>query len=479
MALRATRHLTLPGAARAEVRDWGLAQRTTSWVCRARGVDDVRQTFEAARAAGLTVGLHAGGQSYGDAALNADNVVLDLTPMDRILEWDAHAGIARVEPGVSIARLCHTVIRDGFWPPVVPGTMFATIGGCAAMNVHGKNHWKVGPIGEHILDFDLLLPTGELRRCSPTENADLFHAAIGGFGMLGCFTRLTLRIERVPSGWVRAEPVPAHSLEEMIAIFLERRERADYLVGWVDCFARGPATGRGLVHQGNHVAATDDPDPARSFGPHAQRLPGAILGVVPAGLAWRCVRPFLVDPAVRGVNTVKYHLGRRERTHLQSHTKFTFLLNRMPNWQRAYGPHGLVEYQTFIPTAHAARVFRTQLERAQAVGLTPYMGIFKHHRADAFLMSYGVDGFSLGLDFKVTANNRGRIQALAGELDRLVIEAGGRFYFAKDSTLTRESFAPVRGEERVRRFLAHKAACDPDGLLETNLFRRIFGDAGA
>lgn len=479
MAVPAARHLTLPGAAREEVRDWGLAMRTTSWVCRARAVDDIRQTFAAARAAGLTVGLRAGGQSYGDAALNADQVVLDLTPMDRILEWDVQAGIACVEPGVTIERLCQTTIRDGFWPWVVPGTMFATVGGCAAMNVHGKNNWKVGPIGEHIVDFDLLLPTGELRRCSPAENADLFSAAIGGFGMLGCFTRITLRAQKVPSGWVRIEPVPVRSFEEMIAVLLERRERADYLVGWVDAFSRGATAGRGLVHHATHVAAADDPEPGRSFDPAVQRLPGAILGLVPARLAWRCARPFLVDPGVRAVNAVKYHLGRFERVHRQSHTKFSFLLNRMPDWQRAYGPRGLVEYQTFIPTAHAARVFRAQLERAQALGVTPYMGIFKHHRADAFLMSPGVDGFSLGLDFKVTADNRGRIQALANELDRLVIEAGGRFYFAKDSTLTRGSFAPVRDEERVRRFLAHKTACDPDGLLETNLFRRIFGDARA
>ena len=58
-----------------------------------------------------------------------------------------------------------------------------------------------------------------------------------------------------------------------------------------------------------------------------------------------------------------------------------------------------------------------------------------------------------------------------------MIEAGGRFYFAKDSTLTPRSFAPVLAEERVQRFLAQKAACDPEGLLETQLFRRIFRDA--
>ena len=90
----------------------------------------------------------------------------------------------------------------------------------------------------------------------------------------------------------------------------------------------------------------------------------------------------------------------------------------MPDWKRAYGRHGLIEYQTFIPTAHAARVFRTQLALAREAGLVPYIGVFKRHRADAFLMSHAVDGFSFGIDFKVTKDNRERITSLAADLDR-------------------------------------------------------------
>ena len=457
---------------------WGLVTRSASWVCRPRTVDEIRQVFAAARAAGLSVGLRGGGQSYGDAALNARNVCLDLTDMNRILAWDPDRGIVVTEPGVTIQQLCRSIVGQGWWPYVVTGTMFSTLGGCAAMNVHGKNHWKVGPIGDHILDFDLLLPTGEIRRCSREENVDLFHAAIGGFGMLGCFTRLTLRVQKVPSGWLRVEPIPVRNLDEMIAVFEERKDAADYLVGWVDGFPLGAATGRGLVHRATHVSAEEDPDPRRGFGPEVQRLPGAILGLVPAQLAWRIVRPFLRDPEVRLVNAVRYHLGRLEghRVRRESHTRFSFLLNRMPNWQHAYGRHGLVEYQSFIPAAHAAHVFRAQIGLAHEAGVIPYMGIFKRHRPDAFLMSYAVDGFSLGLDFKLTPRNRERIRALAARLDRLVLEAGGRFYFAKDSTLTPESFAPCLAEERVRLFLAMKRACDPEGLLETDLFRRIFRD---
>jgi len=479
MALPAARHLTVPDGAWEEVAAWGVATRVSSRVYRPRTADEVAEVFALAAAEGLSVGLRGGGQSIGDASLNAGNVCLDLSGMNGIRAWDPGTGVIEVEPGVTVGRLWRTVIADGWLPPVVPGTMLATLGGCAAANVHGKNHWRAGTIGEHLLEVELALPNGEVRRCRPTENDDLFRAAIGSFGMLGCFTRLTLRCQRVHSGWLRVEPVAVGSFEEAIAVFEERRSAADYLVGWVDGFARGPAAGRGLVHQANHLAAGEDPDPRASLGPAVQRLPGAILGLVPAPLAWRLVRPLLHDPTVRLVNGVKYRLGRVERVHRQSHTKFTFLLNRIPGWERAYGRHGLVQYQSFIPVAHAARVFRAQIALAHEAGVPPYMGIFKRHRPDDFLVSYGVDGFSLGLDFKVTRANRARLPALTARLDRLVIEAGGRFYLAKDSTLTPSSFAPYLAEPRLQRFLALKRSCDPGRLLETNLFRRILGAAGA
>ena len=49
------------------------------------------------------------------------------------------------------------------WPPVVPGTMLATLGGCVAMNVHGKNHARAGAIGRHVRSLTLLTGDGEVR----------------------------------------------------------------------------------------------------------------------------------------------------------------------------------------------------------------------------------------------------------------------------------------------------------------------------
>ena len=115
------------------------------------------------------------------------------------------------------------------------------------------------------------------------------------------------------------------------------------------------------------------------------------------------------------------------------------------------------------------------LARAQAAGEVPLLGVFKRHRTDAFLLTHAVDGYSLALDFRITRKNRGRVWALAAELDRLVLDAGGRFYLAKDSTLRRETYRRTLGAEPERRFAALKRACDPEGLLQTDLARRLFG----
>src|SRR5581483_3532885 len=219
-----------------------------------------------------------------------------------------------------------------------------------------------------------------------------------------------------------------------------------------------------------------DPMPPATLHPAAQELPATLLGVVPRSLVSAAMRPFTNQVGGRLVNAVKHRLGRREHgaRYRQPHVQFAFLLDYVPGWKRAYGSGGLIQYQSFVPAGAASAAFRAILARAQAAGEVPLLGVFKRHRPDAFLVTHAVDGYSLALDFRVTARNRARLWALAADLDRIVLDAGGRFYFAKDSTLSRRSFAPFLAEDRMRRFLALKRRCDPEGLLATDLYRRLF-----
>jgi FAD/FMN-containing dehydrogenase len=461
----------------APVSGFGRAARSTAYVYRPTHAEQIAELFRQAQTQGLTVALRGAGRSYGDAALNAGQVVLDLQRMNRVLAWDPARGIITVEPGVTIEQLWQHTLEDGWWPPVVPGTMRPTLGGALAMNIHGKNNYRTGPLGEHVLSFEALLPTGETVTCTPERNADMFYSLIGGAGLLGVFTAITLQLKHIYSGDLAVEAWAAPNLARLLAEMEPLKAEADYLVGWVDATAVGRGLGRGQIHQARYLAPGVDARPAHTLSLAYQTLPDALFGVLPKSILWRFMRLGLNRPGVTVVNTLKYAAARLASHHSyrQSLAAFNFLLDYIPNWQHGYGPHGLVQYQSFIPRAEAAEVFAALLELAQRRDLPSYLGVVKRHRPDRFLLTHAVDGFSLALDFPVprSAAGRARLQALAHDFDRLVLEAGGRFYFAKDSTLTPYAAARFLGDDTLARLGALKARCDPENRLQTELYRRL------
>jgi FAD/FMN-containing dehydrogenase len=319
---------------------FGLAVRADSRYLAPTSAVELADALSRAAREGMEVALRGSGRSYGDASLNAGKLVVDTSGLNRILAWDKQSGVAEVEPGVTIGDLWRRTLPDGWWPAVVPGTMAPTIAGCAAMNVHGKNNFKVGPIGDHVLDFDLLAPDGRSYRCSREENADLFHAAIGGFGALGAFTRIRLKLKHVESGLLRVGAIRSRSLQETFELFEQRLPGADYLVGWIDGVVGGRSLGRGVLHQANYLKADEDPEgPARTLQIARQDLPATIFGF-PRGLVWRCLQPFGSNPGMRLLNLAQYlatYMKAPGHTYLQAHAAFAFLLDYVPNWRLAYG----------------------------------------------------------------------------------------------------------------------------------------------
>lgn len=467
---------TISAARLERVGSWGGASFGMGYLFRPNTLERLATTFELAYQQGLTVGLRGGGNSYGDAAYNEGGIVLDLSRMNKIIAWEPDSGVITVEPGVTLRQLWEYVIEDGWWPPVCTGTAKVTLGGMAAMNVHGKNAYKLGPIGDHIVAFELMMPNGEIIHCSRDENSDIFYAAIGGFGMLGCFTRLTLQMKRIYSGFVRVHEAVSGDLGEMFGQFRQELGASDYLVGWVDGTSTGRQLGRGQIHRGTYVAQGEDHAAPHTLQVRNQHLPDDILGLVPKSVMWRFMRPFFNRHGVRLVNFGKFSSSRLGdgSSHLWTHPQFHFLLDYVPDWKKAYGKGGLIQYQPFVPNDSAETVFKQLLRLSQAHRLPTYLGVLKRHKPDPFLMTHGLDGWSLAMDFPITPRNRTAMQALCREMDALVQAAGGRFYFAKDSSLDADGALAFLGDETIAAFKALKGRCDPHNLLQTNLWRRLF-----
>ncbi|MSR74843.1 MAG: FAD-binding oxidoreductase [Planctomycetes bacterium] len=452
------------------VTGYGFAQKAHVPVVAPDTVDALAHTIEQARQSGTSIGLRGAGRSYGDAALNSRGIIVDLRRLNRIRSADWSTGVLRVEPGVTIEQLWREGLVHGFWPAVVPGTMFPTIGGCVAMNVHGKNNFKVGTVGDATESFELLCASGERLNCSRTQNADVFRAAIGGFGMLGVFTELTLKLKRVATGDLMVTPLATANIADMVSLLAKRAADSDYMVGWVDMLG----SGAGLVHVANYCT-TETGAPGSSLHAAHQDLPSRLFGLVPKRWMWPGLWCALTKPGMRAVNSMKLWSGARHAragSQRQSLVGFSFLLDYVPHWRNAYLPGGFLQYQSFVPRAAAASVFEEQRLMAKREGIQPYLGVMKLHRPDEFLLTHAVDGYSLALDFPIAARRTQRMQRLTTRMNDCVLGAGGRFYPAKDSVMDASVLARYVPPQNLQQFLSLKQRLDPQRLFCTDFSQR-------
>lgn len=458
-----------------QLENFGHSLRAPSYLIRPKTTEEIHAAFKQAKQLGLTVTARGAGRSYNDASLNGGGIMLDMSAMNQILEWDTGSGLARCEPGVTLEQLWQKVEPEGWWPPVVSGTMKTTLGGCLAANIHGKNNFKMGTIGEHVTQFTALLPTGAKITCSPQKNADLFYAMIGGYGMLGVFTSITLRMKRIHSGLLTVDAFPVPNLSRHLSALLDGAPNHDYIVGWLDTMAGGSSLGRGQIHAARYLREGEDPKPQETMKLKNQVLPPRIFGIFPKGLLHYFMTPFANNLGWWGVNMAKYIASLPKHTFRQAHAAFHFLLDYVPNWELSYGRGGLIQYQSFLPKETAEAAWTEILQMSKKRGMPSYLGVTKRHRPDKFLLTHAVDGFSLALDFKVTDANRAKLRAMLEDFDQIVLANGGRFYFAKNSETTAETALAFYGKSAVAKFKKLKKRCDPNGLLESDLYRRIFG----
>lgn len=457
------------------VEGWGMTHHCYSPVFKPTTDVEIKKILEFANSKGIKVLFRGSGCSYGDANINSDGVIVDMSQYNKILNWDQETGYIKVQSGVTIQQLWEFSIEKGYWPPVVSGTMAPTIGGALSMNIHGKNNYAVGTIGEHVTEFTFLTANGDKIICSREENNQIFFAAISGMGMLGVFLEVTIKMKRIYSGKMIVTPVLTSNLEEMFNYFESEYQKSDYLVGWIDGYGKGKELGRGLIHKANNLPKGQDPDFPENAKVENQHLPRLLFGVIPKSILWLFLFPFNNYYGMKLINYVKFVMGKfAKKPYLQGHAEFAFLLDYVPNWKYVYKPGSMIQYQVFIPRQNALKAMNEILALCQKRGLVSYLVVFKKHKPDNYLLTHALDGYSMAMDFPVTSKNKEALWKLAYEMDEVVMNNKGRFYFAKDSTLRPMIAKKVFGEDTIQIFKQLKQKLDPKNILQSDLYKRIF-----
>jgi decaprenylphospho-beta-D-ribofuranose 2-oxidase len=429
---------------------WGRTAPSAADVARPTSVAELAKASRDAPERGVIArGL---GRAYGDAAQNAGGLVVDATGANGILAFDRDEGVVRVAAGTSIEELLRTIVPAGWFVPVTPGTRFVTVGGAIAADIHGKDHHAVGTFCAHVRSLVLASPDGTIRTLTPAGTPAEFWATCGGMGLTGTIVEATVGLRRIGSSRLLVDTDRVGDLDDLLSRLRDGQSRYRYSVAWVDLLARGRHLGRSVLTQGDF--APEGPlefDPRRPLpAPHA---PSGLLNLVTIG----------------AFNELWYRRApAHRRDELQSISWFFHPLDLAAGWNRLYGGRGFLQWQCLVPFGEEDALRRC-IEALARVRAPSFLAVLKTFgAADPGPLSFPAPGWTLALDVPAGST---ALAELLDRLDRVVVDAGGRLYLAKDSRCRAELVPAMY--PRLDEWRAMRDELDPERRCTSDLARRL------
>jgi FAD/FMN-containing dehydrogenase len=402
----------------------------------------------------LTMLPYGAGRSYGDSCLNAGGIALKTGTLNRFIAFNPDTGILSCEAGVLLSEILQLIVAQGWFLPVTPGTRFVSLGGAIANDVHGKNHHKTGTFGRHVRRIELLRSDGQRLICSADENTDLFAATIGGLGLTGLIVWAEIQLRRIGNPWINTETIRFETLAEFFDLCDASDRDYEYTVSWIDCTGNKQHRVRGLFTRGDHAPAIIAPD---NYTAKTRTFPF----VPPLSM--------VNSQTTKAFNAVYYHKQRpRESWKIQHYEPFFYPLDGVLKWNRMYGPSGFYQYQCVIPIAAAREAMAELLEQVAQSSMGSFLAVLKicGDIPSPGMLSFPLPGLSLALDFP---NRKEVLLRLFARLDRVVSNAGGRLYPAKDGRMPGSLFR--NGYPRWQEFTHHM-----DPRFSSSFWRRVMED---
>lgn len=398
------------------------------------------------------------GRSYGDSCLNDGGSLLVTQRLNRLISFDTERGIVRAEAGITLAELLKVVVPKGWFPMVLPGTKFVSLGGAIANDIHGKNHHRSGTFGAHVVQLELARSSGERMVCSPAVNSDLFAATLGGLGLTGMITRVDLQLRKVQGPLIDVETIKFDSLDEFLEISSDSDEGYEYTVAWLDCVNQVNESVRGHFMRGNHSSKPQEVD-TRRVGQARALVPFDFPG-------------FTLNPLSVAAFNWAYYSRQRAKSHRAAvlYDGFFFPLDSVLHWNRIYGRRGFFQFQCVVPSADDNRAIREVLKSVLASGKGSFLAVLKEFGSilSPGTLSFPTEGVTLCLDFP---NQGERTVQMMRELEDLVRLHGGRMYPAKDALMSVDAF-----NEFYPQWRDFKRYVDPK--FSSSFWRRVTGGSG-
>jgi FAD/FMN-containing dehydrogenase len=235
-------------------------------------------------------------------------------------------------------------------------------------------------------------------------------------------------------------------------------------VAWIDCLASGASLGRSLVYEGEHATRAD----VIRLGTSLPHFPG------PGGKSITVPLDFpgfaLNRLSVKAFNETYFRHGASGagKETLVSWDPFFFPLDSILDWNRIYGRRGFVQHQSVIPFDKAREALGIILGLISAEGQASFLAVLKTLGKGDGLLSFPIPGYTLALDFSLSS----RTLPLLERIDRIVADAGGRIYLAKDARQSRATLEKGYGDA-LESFKDLRLSIGVTGRFNSQLAKRL------
>ncbi|KTD25931.1 MULTISPECIES: FAD-binding oxidoreductase [Legionella] len=384
------------------------AKQTTSDCFRPDDEQDVASLFTYSSNKRLLA--RGNGSSYGDCCLNDHGVIIDTSRLNHLLSFDENSGLLVCQSSVTFADLLQ--VHPHYIPPVIPGTLRATVAGGIANDVHGKNNHYAGSFGEHVEWIDLQLGNHAFH-CDRKTHAELFHATIAGLGLTGIIKQAAITMRKA-SHFVAVRYEKHAEFATLLQQMRSEGCQFNYQVAWLDLLNEP----RALLSLANHCEA-----PHLSSSQHDFSIPK---------LPIRLINPWVMKQFNRLY--FKFH---PITPRILGLAQFNNPLDSIAHWNRLYGKKGLLQFQAVINEDITLDALNALLKIIHDHRATPTLAVLKYFTKRGIgLLSFAQPGFTLAIDFI----NNPQAQAAVSAMNAWVTKAQGKVYLAKDLLLTKEQF---------------------------------------
>jgi len=285
-----------------------------------------------------------------------------------------------------------------------------------------------GSFSNHIVDMDVILPGGELIVCSPDAHADLFWATCGGMGLTGLISRVKFRLKKIETSYIKQKQIKAANLDEIIRLFEEYKDYT-YSVAWIDCLKKGKGFGRSILMLGEHAQLSEltlaqQQQPLKVVNKTLFRFPVYLPSI------------FLNKLSIGIFNFLFYLKNtKKEINNVVPYEPFFYPLDVIDEWNKMYGRKGFVQYQFVLPLNQKEGLANI-LHRITERGFASFLAVLKVFGKQDTMIGFPMEGFTLALDIPI----RNGLFEFLDEMDKLVLEYGGRIYLSKDARMKAHTF---------------------------------------